>query len=292
MIERFNFYDVYGYLLPGLALLGLAWLPFALSNHSWPTNELLSAVAVLAFGYVLGHLLQNVASGAVPSKFNDGNGRLRRPSDSVLDRSDSTFSEEVKKLIADKVRESFQIDISVGTDGNEQLSKERDRAFLMARATLVQKQLVSYAEQFQGLYAMMRGLTVACLFGVLYLFCWALGIFRHPWLWWLAVVLFWISIASLVITGLVRIVRHNDHSSRKKVDTVTLFAIASAISSTAYLLGSKRASASPMVLAAISIILILAAARFYVAYRAFAVEFARAVWRDFAAHQKAAQSPA
>ena len=64
MIERFNFYDIYGYLLPGLALVGFGWLPFGLLSRSFPKNELLSAVLVLAFGYVLGHLLQNLLTTA------------------------------------------------------------------------------------------------------------------------------------------------------------------------------------------------------------------------------------
>jgi len=35
MIERFNFFDVYGYLLPGGLLMVLTWLPFGLISGRW-----------------------------------------------------------------------------------------------------------------------------------------------------------------------------------------------------------------------------------------------------------------
>ncbi len=71
-------------------------------RHSWPQSELLSAVVVLAFGYVLGHLLQNVATNAVPSTFPDNHGRRRRPSDLLLDKADSYFTDGIKQRIREK----------------------------------------------------------------------------------------------------------------------------------------------------------------------------------------------
>ena len=47
MVEKFNFYDIYGYLLPGLVLIGLFWLPFGLILNLWPKAELSSALLVL-----------------------------------------------------------------------------------------------------------------------------------------------------------------------------------------------------------------------------------------------------
>lgn len=49
MIERFNFYDIYGYLLPGATLVGLLWLPFGIITGTWPAAQLSEAVFVLGF---------------------------------------------------------------------------------------------------------------------------------------------------------------------------------------------------------------------------------------------------
>jgi hypothetical protein len=39
MIEKFNFYDVYGYLIPGLVLIGLFLVPLGLLGR-WPAGTL------------------------------------------------------------------------------------------------------------------------------------------------------------------------------------------------------------------------------------------------------------
>ncbi len=56
MIDRFNFYDVYGYLLPGLALVALFGLPGLMIVEELPSSELVSALAAVAVGYVVGQL--------------------------------------------------------------------------------------------------------------------------------------------------------------------------------------------------------------------------------------------
>lgn len=47
MVEKFNFYDIYGYLIPGLVLIGLLWVPIGLLWHVWPKAEVTSAILVL-----------------------------------------------------------------------------------------------------------------------------------------------------------------------------------------------------------------------------------------------------
>lgn len=83
VIERFNFYDIYGYLLPGATLVGLLWLPFGIINRSWPAAQLAATVFVLGFSYVIGHVLQTIATTTVPSNMRDGNGKMRAPSDLI-----------------------------------------------------------------------------------------------------------------------------------------------------------------------------------------------------------------
>jgi len=292
VIERFNFYDVYGYLLPGLAVLGLAWLPFGVISHSWPQNELLSAVVVLAFGYVLGHLLQNVATNAVPSTFRDNQRRQRRPSDLLLDKADTYFTDGIKQQIREKARAQFSVDLSVGADGDEQLSRSRNHVFLMARQMLIREQLVAYAEQFEGLYAMMRGLAIACLLGACYLFCWALAIFKYRCGWWLAALLLAMSLMLLGITGMLRNRRSLEDPKRYTIDKITLAGAAVAAGSAAYLLGFHRITDTSYskVFSLLGVICLLLILRFYLAYRAFAFEFARVIWRHFAAQQPSTQT--
>src|SRR3989338_1398883 len=57
MIDRLNFYDLYGYLIPGLTLLGFLWLPFHLGTTVRLPSEWASAFAAAVLGYVAGHLL-------------------------------------------------------------------------------------------------------------------------------------------------------------------------------------------------------------------------------------------
>src|SRR5690242_14645510 len=68
MIEKFNFYDLYGYFLPGAAFLAILWLPYGLVKDAWPPSDWSSAVIVAAIAYFLGHLLQNIATNAIPSQ--------------------------------------------------------------------------------------------------------------------------------------------------------------------------------------------------------------------------------
>jgi hypothetical protein len=61
VIERLNFYDLYGYLLPGVVLTAAAWAPFGLSGCGWPSPQLSSAILALVFGYVLGTRLHEIS---------------------------------------------------------------------------------------------------------------------------------------------------------------------------------------------------------------------------------------
>jgi hypothetical protein len=91
MIEKFNFYDVYGYFLPGFALAALLYLPFGLIGGRWPSATLADGVAAVIIAYLAGHLLQTIALHAAPSQTKDAAGEMRFPSDVLLDASDHTF---------------------------------------------------------------------------------------------------------------------------------------------------------------------------------------------------------
>lgn len=87
MISKFNFYDIYGYFLPGLVVLTLLWLPFGVIDRALPAGELFTALPAIPFAYIVGHILQDVARSAFPSTAKGG----RYPSDIILDPEDSTL---------------------------------------------------------------------------------------------------------------------------------------------------------------------------------------------------------
>ena len=67
MIDRFNFYDIYGDVLPGTLLIGIFWLPFGLASTSLPSSEISSTLLLLVLAYIAGHLMQMVALAVVPT---------------------------------------------------------------------------------------------------------------------------------------------------------------------------------------------------------------------------------
>lgn len=237
MVEKFNFYDIYGYLLPGLVFIGLAWLPFGLLFGIWPKAEISSAILVLLAGYILGHILQSFGSKLIPSTLRDRFGNKRYPSDLVLDPTDYTFTVMSKKRIAELSDKYFQIDLALDEDlGNweaakkkleEEIAREtddakkvanqktlkavkiflnatrnrRNDAFNLARSTLLRDKKPSYWEQFEGLYALMRGATVALGAATVLFLGWASSFFDKQLHWSyretvLLVLLFSISVIS------------------------------------------------------------------------------------------------
>jgi hypothetical protein len=107
MIEKFNFYDVYGYFLPGFALLALIWAPFGIITHQWPSLALASAVAAIILAYIVGHLIQIIAHHALPSTAKDPSQNERYPSDLFLDDEDKTFSVGFKQSLAAVILKAF-----------------------------------------------------------------------------------------------------------------------------------------------------------------------------------------
>lgn len=172
MIDRFNFYDVYAYLIPGFVLLIVLWLPFGLTGTGWPDADLASALVGLVTAYVLGHVLHVLSHASIPVKIEG-----RFPSDLILEGKGRHFSpvlaEAVKKAIGaryglDLFDRSGPADHSNGEGGQpsgaesaktESANTEQHRwdALQLCRDALVREGLGKYAEQFQGMYALLRG---------------------------------------------------------------------------------------------------------------------------------------
>lgn len=174
MIQNLNFYDIYGYLIPGLALAILIWLPQGLIERHWPTADWTSALVAVVIGYVVGHVVSALALNAVPPKTMDG----RFPSDVLLDKGNEIFSPEIKARIRDRIKNLSGIDVRTDLDGKdvgEEVKAQREEGFLFCRDALLTAKTISYAEQMQGMYALMNGLTVAFALGAAYDLGWALS---------------------------------------------------------------------------------------------------------------------
>ncbi|HEV8242248.1 MAG TPA: hypothetical protein VGS57_22970 [Thermoanaerobaculia bacterium] len=167
MMERFNFYDIYGYVLPGGFWLALLWLP-AVLVVGFPDGAKAEIAAVaLVGGYVAGHLLQALVR---------NQGRERYLSELLLDdmvagggsgRRHASLSKPVRDLLAVHIRSRFGVDVAEPS--------HRKDAFFLCRTSLIQAKAGSYVEQYQGMHSLMRGLAAALLLSFLYYLGWLLA---------------------------------------------------------------------------------------------------------------------
>ncbi|HWY20563.1 MAG TPA: hypothetical protein VNX26_05035 [Candidatus Acidoferrum sp.] len=169
MIKNFNFYDIYGYLIPGLTVLGVLWLPFGLATGAWPAQEWSSALIVIVLGYVAGHVLQTFTHIALPDRFGG-----RFPSESLLDAKDRRFTDEFKDLLCKKINSVFKIAARFDK-GSGAVMEDRGIAFFLCRSALMQCRAGAYAEQAQGMYVLARGLSAAFALGAALHFGWVAG---------------------------------------------------------------------------------------------------------------------
>lgn len=294
MIERFNFYDVYGNLLPGIAFLALLWLPFGIARDLWPPTALSSAVAASAFAYMFGHILQSFATNAFPSKAKDSRGKRRYPSNFFLDPGQSSFSQRFKEQLAQAVEESFHLDLAINAYGGEgeEVDRARRAAFFLCRGFLVREKIGSYAEQFEGLYALMRGLTVSFWLTAPYFFGWAASVwpnhcFNELTRFGVFAGLF-MAIASSTI-----LVFSNARSNYPLIlDLVTFVSLITFFFCFGVVCGASQplATGSAKLLAAIALGTLIGGLRCFRAYKYYAEQFARAIWQDFAGQRMLTRS--
>lgn len=289
MNEKFNFYDIYGYLLPGLLLLGLCWLPFGMEGKGWPNQELSKALFLLFAGYIAGHLLQSYALIVIPSKVRDSEGLLRNPSSILLDDG-SKFDGEFRVLLANGIREEFGLEV-LGTNGQQ----NRDVAIMQARAYLIRKKAANYVEQFEGLYGMLRGLGCAFFLGAAYLLGWILS---FHWnfeclgfgIWLLLIV----TCAGALVLGILAYLLRAKPKVEMLLDrwgAAVILALAVALG---YFLGTWKPAPREMeffMCTAIPVA-VLAGFRCMRGYRKYAQKFAETIWIDFLALHRAADKTA
>ena len=355
MIQNFNFYDIYGYFLPGFTLLALFWLPYGIRTGVWPQVELSSALAAVAFSYVVGHLLQTLTRNAAPAMIKDSDGNSRYPSDAILDKSDETFPPDLKSELAGCIRKRFAIDVRVELgpkvikalrvdqlaellseekkknlmdaikeqnpeDFSEQqedkfkkLSSEkkgelwkdalnnistlRRNAFLLCRDELIKSKIVSYTEQFQGMYVLMIGLTAAFSVGFIYNMGWTLAGFQDKSFMnylWLVVILLAAAIVAMIMLAWQSVKAYSKSETRRKIAIMASGCLLLALLPLGYNLGLETSGKSEksMYLGIIALASLFSSIMCFTGYKYFVKEFAVAVYRTFYANEKGKEKPA
>jgi len=177
---KFDFYDILGYLIPGLVFLGLVFLPFGLITGIWPSTSVTSAVLYLVGAHILGHILQGfLRVWEIVPWIRDDQGKLRAPSSVLLDESPKSLAPALRAKIRKLANKFWEIPKTPGlNDGSwvDVPDSDRAAAFLQARNLMLQAKKQSYFEQFQGKYALMGGMAAGLAVASAYYAGWALAL--------------------------------------------------------------------------------------------------------------------
>jgi hypothetical protein len=159
MMERFNFYDVYGYLIPGTVWLVLLALPFWLTLSTFPASfATLTALGLLG-GYIAGHVLAGLARVAIPSARYQIGGESVQRSVAVLS-ADYPGKDPLAKAVRQNLGRCFQKRFEFNPIDPFDLPGAK-QMFFLCRTALAQAKLVSYVEQYQGMSNLTRSLAFA-----------------------------------------------------------------------------------------------------------------------------------
>ena len=285
MIPNLNFYDVYGYLIPGLIFAVLIWLPYGLIANKWPSTDWASALIAVVVGYVLGHIVQGLARNALPSKTING----RYPSDAFLDADDTTFSPTLKNRLRTHILELSGTDVRTDVNGSDvtpAIRAQRADGFRYCRDALLSSKTVSYAEQMQGMYTLTDGLVTAFLLAAAFTSGWVVagqGMLRSV---GLAVTAF-----GLIATLLVAVLGALDKATATTSARLMLAFFMLALVGAGYLLGIGRGSGLTQRSWFAAMVLAYLAAAFgcYSTYKYFTKMYAQTVYRAFSLYEKSTQ---
>ena len=278
MPERFNFYDLFGFFIPGSILLLSLWLPFGVTTRTLPDTDLPSALIGIIVAYVVGHFLQVYAQFAHPSSID---GRPR--STVMLDAGSSALEDKTKGTVVAFAREEFSLDLVPPPGDPRGADADRKIAFFQARQRLLSTAHIGYAEQFQGLYTMMRGNMVAALIAAYYVAGWAVSL---PMIWPLGAALAGLGALAALVDIAGRPAQGSDMFSgveerthaRRVLNALCVLAFGAGM-----LLASSASIGTGTRMTFVAICMLLTAITYQSerSYFAYADEFARAVYRGF-----------
>lgn len=298
MIEKFNFYDIYGYLLPGAVVLLLFWLPIGMAQHKWPSGDWTSALLGAVLAYVTGIFLQTFADRVLPSRVERaGSGDEaydRYPSQKLLDPQQTQLSAVIKKDLPDLIKAKLGIekaDLAVNEGATKAQDEARRDAFFLARHYLVVAKEAAYVEQYEGMYALTRGIAAGLGLAALYYTGWAISSLQPD---------FATSTGySLTTFGLIMTILATTFLvfTKKRNFRVELLGAAGLLLASMGLglgFGSRYAAAPDLaaMLVLCALAALLASLRTYRFYKEFTETFAITVWRDFFVASKKIEPPA
>jgi hypothetical protein len=198
-----------------------------------------------------------------------------------LDETDTTFSSEFKSKLAAKIEAAFGLDIR----GNgPPTSRQRGDALFLCRSALIKAKTVSYGEQFEGMYSLMRGLALAFWLGACHIAGWcsisitALRPGALP-----------CALGGLCIAIAIQFRQPPPPAKQtRKKALASLVALSLALVGGGYVLAEDHAVSLELryLLFGLVLIAVLLSKKCYHAYRSFTWEFAKAVYRDFATYEK------
>jgi hypothetical protein len=276
--ERFAFYDVYGYLLPGLLLIGVLWFPvWFVPGRPLPAEWAAVIAATLVIGYITGHVLSGIAEQTFPHRDRDGS--LRWPSDHLLDDDSPIFEREFKARLIESIKARLGFDVQSAGKPDPQTQQRRQEAFLACRAALIQRKLASYAEQFQGMYVMFRGWAAAAVLSAFYQSGWISG----RWVPDQSLLCIYLVIGAL-LAALVT-VNWALRRDRRLMNILTFWILATVLLALGAVWAAQTRSLltleKQLALGGVALASLFFFERFHAAYRYFAQRFAETVYRDF-----------
>lgn len=293
MIQRFNFYDVYGYLIPGLAVVALLWLPSTVITGHWQDEKLGWLAVAVAVAYIIGHVIQNLSANAVSAKvMKNAEGKAAYPSATMLDPADSSLPADIKRRVQQNVASWFGIDVSIDQQANGPIAKSRNAAFSLCRPIVNAR--TAYAEQYEGLYTMSRGLFIAFCLGALYMTGWAAACYKLPTALALAFIVVKLALLALLVLSVVRCFSWGI-DNRQTLDTAILSCVGVALAGAGLIAATGVTGLldeNVMRICSVAVVVyVLVALRFLLLYRYFAELFPKAVWSNFAAEPTQRPAP-
>lgn len=170
MLDKFNFYDVLGYLIPGsIATLALYWFGVAglrLSGLPALGGDLGSSLVFVGAAYVAGHLVQSIGHWWEGRSSDRSGGRLSErlllPASALnaVERKHQ-FSADLQNRIIDSAQKLFVLPDAPSNP--REAAVWRRELFEQCYALLVQEDSVQHTEVFLAINGLSRGLVVASL---------------------------------------------------------------------------------------------------------------------------------
>lgn len=157
MPDRFNLYDLLGYLIPGGVLVSVVVFSSTYSGAGTESAASFSGSVLLVFAsYVAGHFIQTVSRRLLPTPHY---------SIELMGAGAGAFPREFGERLSAALSERFGFP-DAGGELTSALVQER---FRLAYAFVVQRGLSGHALVFNSLYAMYRGLILGCALSLLVL---------------------------------------------------------------------------------------------------------------------------